>query len=366
MPQTDYNSRASISNAGFLRGGQAMRLLASVFILLVFVGTVLADNAPEGLTPNEIADGWIRLFDGETTYGWSVDGPAKIENGILIIGGDKPATLKTTSRFGSFEFKAIDRAAGKDSKIKWHTALPIPESTAWGVASGELNGPGSSEIILSVPSGSKVEIRELALRPKEIKPLFSGMDLIGWKQYKGDVKREKSQFSVDADGLLQLKNGPGDLQTEKQFDDFILQIDCRSNGKNLNSGVFFRCLPGQYQQGYEAQIHNGFKDDDRTKPIDYGTGAIYRRQPARRVVSNDHEWFTMTVLAQGNHIATWVNGYQTTDFTDERPASDNARNGSKTGRGAISLQGHDATTDLSFKNIRIAEWKKVKVPQRDK
>ena len=58
----------------------------------------------------------------------------------------------------------------------------------------------------------------------------------------------------------------------------------RRNGKALNSGIFFRCIPGQYQNGYEAQIQNGFKDDDRTKPVDFGTGAIYRRVPARKVV----------------------------------------------------------------------------------
>ena len=80
------------------------------------------------------------------------------------------------------------------------------------------------------------------------------------------------------------------------------------------------------------QIWNGWKDDDRTKPVDYGTGGIYNRQEARKVVSTDNEWFTMTVVAHGNHIATWVNGYQTADFTDTRPTKTNARDGSWTKR----------------------------------
>jgi hypothetical protein len=88
---------------------------------------------------------------------------------------------------------------------------------------------------------------------------------------------------------------------------------------------------------------------------DYGTGGIYRRMPARRAVAKDKEWFTMTVVAHGRHIATWVNGIQVVDWTDNRPENENARNGCKLGKGAISLQGHDATTDLSFRNIRIAE-----------
>jgi hypothetical protein len=190
--------------------------------------------------------------------------------------------------------------------------------------------------------------------PILLEPLFSGVDLKGWKQYHGDDKRAKSKFTVTPEGWLNVKDGPGDLQTEQQFDDFLLQFECISNGKQLNSGIFFRCLPGQYQNGYEAQIHNGFVDNDRTKPKDYGTGAIYRRQKARKVVPNDFEWFSMTLIARGNHMATWVNGYQVTDFADTRPANDNPRNGSKTGKGPISIQGHDPTTNLSFRNIRIA------------
>ena len=125
-------------------------------------------------------------------------------------------------------------------------------------------------------------------------------------------------------------------------------------GKGLNSGIFFRCIPGQYQNGYEAQIQNAFKDDDRTKPLDFGTGAIYRRVAARKVVSNDNEWFTMTVVANGKHIATWVNGYQTVDWTDDRRPNDNPRKGYRAAKGPLSIQGHDPTTDLLFRNIRIA------------
>lgn len=185
--------------------------------------------------------------------------------------------------------------------------------------------------------------------------LFNGKDLTGWQQFKGDPKREKSTFRVTSEGWLNVKDGPGDLQTQAQFDNFILQLDCISNGKGLNSGIFFRALPGQYQQGYEAQIQNGFKDGDRTKPADFGTGAIYRRQPARRVIPNDGEWFTMTILAHGDQIMTWVNGYPVCDFKDQRPPHENARNGRKTGKGVISIQGHDPTTNLSFRNVRIAE-----------
>jgi hypothetical protein len=216
---------------------------------------------------------------------------------------------------------------------------------------------------LSVPAGQTVYLRSVKCRPTPMTSLFNGKDLTGWNVYDPDKAKAadpkmkpvavKSQYTVTKEGWLNVKNGPGDLQTEGQWADFVVQLECISNGKHLNSGLFFRAIPDLYQQGYEAQIRNEWMGDDRTKPVDFGTGAIYRRVPARKVVSTDGEWFTMTVAAHGRHIATWVNGYQVIDWTDDRKESDNARNGFKKGKGCLSIQGHDSTTDLSFRNIRI-------------
>jgi hypothetical protein len=195
-----------------------------------------------------------------------------------------------------------------------------------------------------------VKIKTLKFRPTGLSPIFNGKDLTGWKP----IPDRKSRFEVTEAGELNIKDGNGDLQTEAQWDDFVLQLEIKTNGTHLNSGVFFRALPGEFWSGYESQIRNQWEGDDRTKPVDFGTGGIYNQQPARRVVSSDNEWFTKTIIATGNHIAVWVNGIQVSDFTDQRPARESARRGSKTSPGVISLQGHDPTTDLSFRNIRIA------------
>ena len=114
--------------------------------------------------------------------------------------------------------------------------------------------------------------------------------------------------------------------------------------------------------GYESQIHNGFKDGDRRQPVDWGTGAIFKRTPARLVVADDLKWFHKTILADGAHIATWVNGYQVADWTDDREPNENPRRGLRTEPGTIMIQGHDPTTDLSFRNLRITEL----VPRAEK
>lgn len=245
---------------------------------------------------------------------------------------------------------------------------------------GKLIEPTASTLTFKVADGVKLELRDVTLLPLGQKPLFNGKNLDGWKEFTG--KKYASKFSVNDKLEINLKNGPGDLQTVGQYADFCMQIECFCNGKDLNSGVFFRCRPNEYQNGYEAQIHNKFLDKPKTYVVevhdpvnhkltdkkkvqsaaaDYGTGAIYRRIPVRKSVAKDGEWFTMTIVAHGNHMATWVNGVQVVDWDDNRPPNDNARNGCRLEAGHISLQGHDPTTDLSFRNIRLAEYPKKRL-----
>jgi hypothetical protein len=208
----------------------------------------------------------------------------------------------------------------------------------------------SLRLRLRVEQAFPLKIKSLRFRPGGLAPIFNGRDLSGWTA----IPDRPSKFAVTDAGELSITNGPGDLQTEEKWADFVLQLEIRTNGTHLNSGVFFRARPGEFWSGYESQIRNQWEGDDRTQPIDFGTGGIYGRQPARRVVSSDNEWCTKTIIATGNHLAVWVNGIQVSDYTDERPSRDSARRGSRTGPGVISLQGHDPTTDLRFRNIRIA------------
>jgi hypothetical protein len=366
---------------------------------------------PNTLTPKEVAEGWLLLFDGETTFGWS---PRQVvdkkyweftaKDGALVLEGKMGgyAEIGCTSPFRHFELVGEYKVKGEvqppwaglgidlvhtEPSVGNHFPVTLPETAEWRPFTVRLAPDAQSATVggkvvhqWKAPTGAdkgrfvpvkllssrirffapergdvRLELRNLKLRPLALAPLFNGKDLSGWKVFQGEPKRKASKFEVTKEGELSVKNGPGDLQTEKQFDNFVLQIDCKTNGKGLNSGVFFRCVPGQYQNGYEAQIHNGYKDNDRTKPVDFGTGAIYRRVPARKVVSNDQEWFTLTVVANGPHIATWVNGYQTVDWTDERKPAQNPRQGLRTARGHLSLQGHDPRTDLLFRNLRLAE-----------
>lgn len=366
-----------------------MRLLCLFCVLSIPCVATWQNLMPNTLTPRQIAEGWILLFDGETTFGWEIDGEAAVENGSLVLGGTKATTAKTTTYFPaqqcSWHFRtAWEGGTAPSCEIPGDVKLTLNEQSR-GVnayvtqrmdqkynSPVGVPAPMSGHWSFTVPAGTKLRLQDVRLRHESLKPIFNGKDLTGWKTFPA----RKSQFTVTPEGWLSLKDGPGDLQSVDQWGDFFLQLECISNGNRLNSGVFFRCRPDEYQNGYEAQIHNGFQTEpkeytlDEYDPktneltgkkkvkynaIDYGTGAIYRRIPARKEVAKDREWFTMTVAAQGRHFAVWVNGMQVTDWIDNRPPRDNARNGYRQEKGPISLQGHDPTTDLNFRNIRVAE-----------
>ena len=40
------------------------------------------------------------------------------------------------------------------------------------------------------------------------------------------------------------------------------------------------------------------------------------------------KWFTKTIVADGPHMAVWVNGYQVSDWTDKRPEKESGARGS--------------------------------------
>lgn len=378
------------------------------------VGTTpvsVATAAPEPmpiLSPEEISDGWITLFDGQTLFGWKAESKANWEakNGVLSVSQGEPGLLCTTSTFDNYQLKLEFRApeksnsgiflrtasvvgkedvatkcyelniAGADnpfptgSLVMRAKAKEVPYVDDWRsydvtvdgakitvlldgaevVSYEDPNPLGSGFIGLQLNSGL-VEFRNIKLKPLGLDSLFNGKDLSGWKE----PAETQSKFSVTEEGWLNVKNGKGYLETEKSFGNFALQLQCISNADCLNSGVFFRCIPGETMNGYESQIQNCFKNDDRTQPADCGTGGIFRRINARRVIPNDKEWFTKTIIADGSHISVWVDGYQVTNWTDERPAHENPRNGLRTEAGTIQLQGHDPTTDLSFRNITARE-----------
>ena len=358
------------------------------------------------ILPARIADGWISLFDGESLYGWRAQTKVdwQVIAGTIKATAGKSGLLRTTSQFSNYElsvdFKGTaetnsgiflrtspkPKSAAKDCyeiNIAPETnefptggvvarapiAKPVKSDDQWHTMRMSLKGNkgevfldgqqvntfaaadlGRGYIGLQFRTGD-IQFRNIFLKPLNLQPLLADKTLDNWIL---DNARE-TKFTVNDENILEMKSGPGQLESKQEFADFILSAKIKTNAEGLNSGIFFRCIPGEKMNGYESQIQNQMVDDDPTKPFDCGTGGIFRRQNARRIVAQDKHWFHKTIVASGSHISVWVNGYQVTDWTDKRKPDDNPRRGLRLSAGTIMLQGHDPTTDVLFGEISAAE-----------
>ena len=353
-----------------------------------------------------LKEGWLSLFDGQTLFGWETTGDVDwhVQRHSIVADNGRIGFLYTTMQFSDYtmylEYRGTPATNSgvflhmppepKDPNQDCYEVNIAPPDNAFPTASlvgrkkitvanarndwntfeitvrentiaVRLNEQSVLEYTDEMPLGrghiglqhnqGKIEFRNIRIKPLRTESIFNGKDLAGWRIKPGLA----STFSVTPDGHLNIKNGKGQIETENVYGDFVLQFECMTLGEELNSGVFFRCIPRDLWMGYESQIHNGFIDGDRRKPNMCGTGGIFRRQNARRIVANDNEWFHKTIIADRNHMAVWVNGYQVSDWTDERDPNDNPRKGMRTEPGTIILQGHDPSTNLLFRNFRIAE-----------
>ncbi len=311
-------------------------------LLLAALGLTTVDSDLEraefghGLTATDSSAGWISLFDGATTFGWE---GARVENGHLRGG-------LTTAAFDAYELRAeVERGGsirigGRDFHLRT------------GRFARRVNGSATA-----IALGEGLSLRKLQLRPMRLKALFNGKDLADWKRIDQPMLAadRRPKFEV-AEGTLRIVGGPGALEYQGgQLGELVLQVEVRTRARYANSGLFFRSIPGAFIQGYEAQVYNRCEGGDPSKPARWCTGAIDDRQNARRLVSPDHEWFTMTVVAHGPKLATWVNGMQQTDWSDPRPPHENPRLGARVAAGTIQLQAHDPMTDVEVRSVRARE-----------
>ncbi len=372
------------------------------------------------LSEEELRAGWISLFDGTTLFGWDVPAESNwhVEDGSIVADSGDRSLLMTPFSFDDFEFRCdFHLAKGGNSGVFLrsaddvadattdtyelnicdshethktgsfvgrHVAKDVPEVEGeWHTFHVRCEGTNikvqldnkqivdftdesdhvrtSGRIGLQMNAG-RIAFRNVFLKPLNQKDIFNGTDLTSFRKVPGS----KSEFTV-VDGMLHAEDGPGFLETEATFDDFILHVESNiadekaiADKRPANSGVFFRAIAGTEEapsHGYEMQIQHDFKDGDRTQPLDFGSGAIYRRQAARYIVANNNEWVVQTLIAQGNRFASFVNGYQVLDWTDDRQPDPNPRKGLRLEAGHLSLQGHDPTTDLDFRAIRVHELK---------
>lgn len=171
-----------------------------------------------------------------------------------------------------------------------------------------------------------------AAEPGAWQPLFNGKDLTGWVPMH--------EITCQAhDGCLRLVKGMGWLRTEKEYADFILELEFRPLEKQYDSGLFFRCpLEGKPWPEQAWQVN-----------LSYGAlGGLLRGAktvvpaPGERVPVN--QWAKLRLEVRGRTV--------TLDLNDERAWEYDKLDRD---RGYIGLQVEDKAFD--FRNLRLLELK---------
>ncbi len=333
-------SKAMVADVGNSQRGLAIDMIA-------VPSTIKKEGKAEtgrGLSVEHARDGWLSLYDGKTDFGWK---NAAVEKGLLKGG-------QSTASFPAGEWSIAVEVAGSvtvgGTKRNLKVGFNVIET-----GNNPLDAVKSpAPLIFS----DGIAVREVLYRPRGLQSIMPGEDLKGWKRIdRATIPEEKRPKWLMKNGILEAVGGPGALEYPALYGNVLIQVEARSRNRHANGGLFFRCIPGDFMNGYEAQIHSACEKGDPSKPAEYTTGGIDDRQNARRLVSRDFEPFVMTIIANGPHIATWVNGYQVTDWTDKRKEAKNPRQGLRLEAGTIQLQAHDPATDLEFRAIRIMELK---------
>jgi len=191
-----------------------------------------------------------------------------------------------------------------------------------------------------------------ATSPTDVRQLFNGHDLVGWKHVGPGKMTVKN-------GLIHTHGGMGLLYFQgEQFGDCVIRVVYRMRHKNDNSGVFIR-IPEEptepwmpVNRGYEIQIDNA-ADDYHT------TGVLYSLTKAiARPGKPGPEWNTMEITLDGPRTVVAVNGVTVTDYTEGQPVPPKDKDyeperGARPNRGYIGLQNYGRHDVVFFKEVSV-------------
>ena len=184
-------------------------------------------------------------------------------------------------------------------------------------------------------------------------PIFDGKSLKGWKTLGGGA-----DYKV-IDGAIVGSSRPGVpnsfLVTEKNYGDFILELDVRQDVGPTNSGVQFRSLSTpEFENG---RVHGYQTDIDPSER--QWSGGIYEEaqrgwfytgemNPPGKALYKFGQWNHYRIEAIGPRLRVWINGAPAADVIDAGKPS-----------GFIGLQVHsiekpeDAGRTTTWKNLVI-------------
>lgn len=205
----------------------------------------------------------------------------------------------------------------------------------------------------------------LSLTAQEI-DLFNGKNLDGWYMDVPDLDKDsklRKPFLVRDGKLVSLGTPNGHLLTEKEFENYRLEVEYRFAGKPGNCGVLVhasrpRALYGMFPQSIEVQMmHENAGDfwcimeDIQVEDMEKRRGpkenwGITEGKERRIINLTDGsekplgEWNRMVIECKADRITVWVNGDLVNDGF-----------GATARRGKIALQAEGA--EVEFRKVAL-------------
>ncbi|MGI8922903.1 MAG: family 16 glycoside hydrolase [Fimbriimonadales bacterium] len=226
----------------------------------------------------------------------------------------------------------------------WYTLNRIPA-----------NQPGRSNALRNMNALTPEEARQ------GFELLFDGKATDKWRGFR---KQTLPRGWSASDGELGLAKGAGagDIVTKDQYSDFELRLEWKVSPGG-NSGIFFRVseeLTAVYLSAPEMQVLDDDLHPDGMNPLTMA-GSNYALHARRRdVVRPAGNWNDVRIIAKGNDIEYWLNGYRVVSYKLGSPEWTSLVTKSKFAdwpsygkvkTGHIALQDHGDA--VAFRNIRI-------------
>lgn len=194
-------------------------------------------------------------------------------------------------------------------------------------------------ILLSIVITFSINVIFLMGQDSQMKSIFDGKSLAGWMEPEDNI-----YFSAN-DGILSIKNGPdlkgSILWTEKEYQDFIIQLDFKFITDTVDSGVFLRSDDQQIQIG----ISGSLKRDMTASPYIPGKKYPVEAQGVKELLNLD-DWNTMKIKVVGSVYTVWLNGDEVMSYTSENTLE----------KGPIGLQLHaNREMEIDYKDIKVEE-----------
>ena len=147
------------------------------------------------------------------------------------------------------------------------------------------------------------------------------------------------------DGVLTVTNDESrkgsTLWTEKEYGDFIIELEFKMVSGTVDSGVFLRQENDQIQIGASGSL----KRDMTASPYIGGKGYPVEATGVAELLEADG-WNAMKVVAVANDYDVWLNGKHVCHYESDTAVE----------RGPVGLQLHpNNEMVVQFRNVRLAE-----------